>query len=144
MARVDFAFGASDRVTQAARTTLRHVAKGARVFAYSTQAPRLESFDQALWTIDDIAFVPHEPLGERATPGLRVYLVNAQSWGLLRETIGPGDWLLNLDDDCPPSIEGIDRVLEIVTEDDLDRELARTRWRHYQQLGAELHAHKLI
>lgn len=141
--RVDFAFGAADRVAQAARTTLRQATKGVRVFAYCTDTKRLGQFDQALWAVDDTAFVAHEMFNDRATPNLPVYLVDQAGWAFLPKAIKPEDWLLNLDDECPPLFDGLRRVLEIVSNEDSDRQRARSRWRQYQQHGADLHAHKL-
>jgi len=71
MTRVDFAFNADARVAQAARSTLKHVARGARLFVYCDDPERLNAFDQALWTVEDTGFVPHEPLTEASMPMCR-------------------------------------------------------------------------
>ena len=143
MTRVDFAFGAPDRMTQAARTTMRQVLKGTRVFVYCTDADRLKAFGQLLWTVDDTAFVPHEVLTAKVDDQVPVYLVSQPTWSLFESTVREADWLINLDNDCPPDLKALTRVLEIVSQDALDIEQARARWRHYQAHGAKLQAHKL-
>lgn len=144
MTRVDFAFDADSRVAQAARSTLRHVARGARVYAYCDDTQRLEQFDQSLWTVDDTAFIGREWLRqEGSTLDVPVYLVTQSTWPLIAPQVSSQDWLLNLDDDCPPEVTLFTRTLEIVTSDDQDKQLARQRWRQYQSLGLELHAHRL-
>jgi len=141
--RVDFAFGARDRLVQAAQTAVRQVSKGARVFVYSSDAARLKAFGQLLWTHEDTSFVPHEVLSSSLDDHVPVYVVNEATWPLLQPAIRDTDWLINLNDDCPPDLQSLTRVLEIVSQDTVDIEQARARWRHYQTLGAQLHAHKL-
>jgi len=142
MTRVDFAFNADARVAQAARSTLRHVARGARLFVYCDDPDRLKAFDLALWSTQDTTFVPHEMLHD-GIDDLPVYLVDQASWPLVAARATDTDWLVNLDDDCPPEATLFTRVLEIVSQEDTDRELARARWRQYQAMGADLHAHQL-
>jgi len=143
MTRVDFAFGARDRLKQAAETTGRQVRKGARVFVYSPDSQRLKAYGQLLWTLDETSFVPHEALGSGLDDHTPVYLVGETEWSLLQPVVRDTDWLINLADDCPPDVQFLSRVLEIVSQDAVDAEQARARWRHYQTLGLELHAHKL-
>lgn len=143
MTRVDFAFGAHDRLVQAAQTTVRQVSKGARVFVYASDAARLKAYGQLLWTHEDTSFVPHETLGPSLDDQVPVYLVSQATWPLLHRAIRDTDWLINLNDDCPPDLQSLTRVLEIVSQDTVDIEQARARWRHYQTLGAQLQAHKL-
>ena len=52
-------------------------------------------------------------------------------------------WLLNLSDDCPPNLGSVNRVLEIVSEDEDDKLAARARWSVYKTQGHELKAHRL-
>lgn len=143
MTRVDFAFDANDRVQQAARSILRHVARGARLFVYCDDPDRLTQIDQALWSVNDTSFVPHERLLDEQTEDLPVYLVDQAAWPLIARRVTQADWLVNLDDDCPPEPTLFSRVLEIVSRDELDRQQARQRWRQYQAMGLDLHAHQL-
>lgn len=141
--RVDFAFDADSRVQQAARSILRHVARGARLFVYCDDPDRTKEIDQALWSTDDTAFVPHERLCDENNDPLPVWLVDQAAWPLVATRVSEADWLVNLDDDCPPEPSLFTRVLEIVTTSEVDRQSARERWRQYQSMGLELHAHQL-
>lgn len=144
MTRVDFAFNATDRIDQAALSTLRHVARGARVFVYCDEPARLDQFSQRLWSLNDTAFVPHERLDQNTdTEHLAVLLVDQANWPLLVTRVKPEDWLLNLDDQCPPEVTLFTRVLEVVSSVDHDKQLARARWRQYQTMGLVLEAHQL-
>lgn len=143
MTRVDFAFDADHRVAQAARSILRHVARGSRLFVYCDDPDRMKQIDQALWTASDTAFVPHEPLIEGSAEELPVFLVDQAAWPLVADRVNESDWLVNLDDQCPPEPTLFARVLEIVSSDQTDRQEARERWRQYQAMGLDLHAHPL-
>lgn len=147
MLRVDFAFGAHDRIAQAVRTTERHVRKGTPLMVFCDDEQRLDRYDQQLWALEDTAFVAHERLTAHALEGLKVYLIDTASWPLLSAKLATAPyqsaWLLNLDDQLPPEPQALSRILEVVGPDDDDREKARKRWRQYQQLGADLHSHRL-
>jgi DNA polymerase-3 subunit chi len=145
--RVDFAFGAHDRIAQAVRTTQRHVDKGTPLMVFCDDEQRLERYDDQLWALEDTAFVAHERLSPHALEGLKVYLVDTESWPLLPAKLATvpyqSAWLLNLADQLPPEPQALSRILEVVGPEDDDREKARIRWRQYQRLGADLHSHRL-
>lgn len=142
--RVDFAFDAHERISQAVRTTVKQVSRGNRILVYCDEISRLNQFDAALWSLPGTAFIAHEFLGGDEQPDLPVYLVDAgMDWQASCDLLGTGFWLLNLSDDCPPLTQPIPRILEIVSADPQDRALARSRWRIYQQAGYALHAHQL-
>jgi DNA polymerase-3 subunit chi len=43
----------------------------------------------------------------------------------------------------PPGFERFDRLIEVVTTDAEDRNIARTRWRHYTEHGYTITRHDL-
>lgn len=135
--RVDFAFGAADRLLKACEVTQKQVAAGRRLVVYSGNAARLRKFDRLLWQFEATAFVPHvmadDPLAER-TPVLLCAAAPSP------ELAGEGCWLLNLDTECPPGGQQFERILEIVSGHPDDKAAARQRWRSYQESGFELRA----
>lgn len=142
MTRIDFAFGATERITQACQTSLRQYLAGQRLLVYCTDAARLKAFDQKLWSVDEAAFVPHVSADDPAAPDTPIWLVaNNLPQALARAPAKA--WLLNLDDQCPPGIEHVVRVLEIVSDEDEDKAAARERWRLYQAGGHEVKSFRL-
>ena len=142
MARIDFAFGASERLTQACQTVLRQYLAGQRVIIYCPDGPRLEAFDRMLWALEDTAFVPHVKIDDATSANTAIVMVQEN----LDKALDRADehtWLLNLADTCPPNIGKIKRVLEIVSDDDSDKIAARARWAVYKAAGHELKAHRL-
>ncbi|MFO7746823.1 MAG: DNA polymerase III subunit chi [Orrella sp.] len=148
MLRVDFAFDAHDRVAQAVRTTLRQVGRGTPIMVFCDDKARLDRYAQQLWAQqEDTGFMAHERLTPEATEGLSVYLIDTSLWPLLASKLTTEpyqqSWLLNLDDAPPPEAGIFQRVLEIVSQEPEEREYARERWRFYQELGAQIHSHRL-
>jgi len=135
--KVDFAFGAADRLLKACEVTRKQVAAGRRLVVYTSNEARLNKFDRLLWRFEATAFVPHvmasDPLADR-TP---VLLEARQPDPSLA---ADGAWLLNLDTECPPGAEHYARILEIVSGHPEDKAAARQRWRAYQNIGFELRA----
>jgi len=142
MARINFAFGATERITQACQTSLKQYLAGQKMVVYCSDVARLRQYDQKLWAVDQAAFVPHvwaeDPLASR-TP---IVLVSKDLERVL-EGLSPDTWLLNLDDACPPTCGTLQRVLEIVSDVPEDKEAARQRWRNYQAAGHDLKSYSL-
>ena len=142
MARIDFAFGATEKIAQACQTTLKQYLAGHRLLVYCSDALRLKAFDTKLWAVEPTAFVPHvmasDPLSEH-TP---VWLVSSDLEQALARAPAEA-WLLNLDEHCPPTLGRTARVLEIVSDDEEDKTAARQRWAHYKANGHDLKAHRL-
>ena len=142
MARIDFAFGATEKIAQACQTTLKQYLAGHKLLVYCSNAARLKAYDTKLWAVEPTAFVPHvmvtDPLAEQ-TP---IWLVSGDlEQALARAPVDA--WLLNLDEHGPPALGNTARVLEIVSEDEDDKAAARARWAHYKAAGHELKAHRL-
>lgn len=137
MARVDFAFGAADRLRAACGVVRKHYQAGHSVVVYSRDAPLLERFNQMLWGVAPTAFVPHvfvdDPLAAQ-TPVLLTSMPPAAE---------PKAWLLNLDAQCPPGCEQFERVLEIVSQEEEEIRAARERWKQYKSQGHDVLAHDI-
>jgi len=141
MARIDFAFGASDRLRAACDAAYKHYRKGGRLVVYCTDQTLLERFDLMLWGFEATAFVPHVLADDALAPQTPVWLSSKP----IQPPAGPGPavWLLNLDEDCAPGAEHYERVLEIVPQDEASVQAGRKRWRQYKSQGHDLHAHDL-
>ena len=142
MARIDFAFGAADKLSQACQTTRRLYLAGHTLLVFCSDRPQLKAFDQKLWAVDEAAFIPHvmahDPLA-LTTPVILACENLTQVLGQI-----PADtWLLNLDEQCPPDTAALTRILEIVSDDDANKAQARVRWRAYQLAGHDLRSHRL-
>jgi DNA polymerase-3 subunit chi len=131
--RIDFHFNVDHRVHYACRVTRKARAADKRLVVVAGDADRLAQFDQALWTFSALDFLPHvyadSPLAA-ATPILLT----------LDVTVAPAsDVLLTLYDEAPPAFgelfERYERVIEVVSRDETDRERARARFKTYRERG---------
>ncbi|AYR19992.1 DNA polymerase III subunit chi [Alcaligenes faecalis] len=138
MSRVDFAFGAPDRLRTACEVVRKHYEAGRQVVVYLSDARQLARFDRLLWGFESTAFVPHVGVEDPLAATTPVLLTSAAPVPTDEQS-----WLLNLDAQCPPGFEQFARILEIVSEREADRTQARERWRVYQTQGCQVHAHKL-
>lgn len=143
MTRIDFAFGAQDRLRMACEVIRKHYLAGRELVIYTQDKQKLARFDRLLWGFDATAFIPHVSADDPLAGQTAVLLTST-------EPVPPTDkgtkykpWLINLDLNCPPGAERFERVLEIVSNHDDDKQAARERWRQYKEAGHDLHAHDI-
>ena len=141
MTEIDFHFNAPDKVSHTCRLLRKAVvARGSRLVV-TGRAQLLDAIDSALWQMTPSDFVAH--CRSDAEPH-----VAERSAVLLTESTGDvlaqqRQVLVNLGDDVPAGFERFERLIEIVTSDESDRQLARRRWRHYADRGYALKQHDL-
>lgn len=140
MARVDFAFGAPNRLRLACDVARKHYLAGRRLLVYCRDDGMLARFDRLLWGFEPTAFVPHVRAGDPLEADTPVVLAQAITPAALPGDPGEAPWLLNLDVETPPHAERFGRILEIVSGRDDDRQAARQRWRAYETAGHTLRA----
>jgi DNA polymerase-3 subunit chi len=135
---IDFHFNTPDKVNYACRLLRKAVAaRGARVVVVG-EAVLLEEVDRALWQISPVDFVAH--CRDDAAPG-----VLARSPVVLStrgDDASPHhEILLNLGAVVPAGFGRFERLIDIVSDDEADRLVARARWRHYADRGYAITRH---
>lgn len=139
MTEVTFHFNAPDKIGHACRLLRKAVASGARV-AVTGEERLLRELDTALWTFSPLEFVAHcmEP-GSTAPVLAASPVVLAQS-----PRMSPHQQVLvNLGGNVPDGFERFERLIEVVTVDDEDRQQGRQRWKHYADRGYAITRHDL-
>ena len=138
MARIEFHFNAPALVGYTCRLLRKVHARGLRAQVIG-HASTLAQLDQALWTFAPLEFLPHCTV-QAPAPMLQVSAV------LLAEAPS-ADWhrqvLINLGEGVPAGFEGFERMIDVVSVDELHRAQGRERWREYARLGHELVRHDL-
>lgn len=139
MARIEFHFNAPALVSYTCRLLRKVQGRGLRAQVVG-HASTLAQLDHALWTFAPLDFLTHCQ-AQAPAPML------ASSSVLLTE-IPVADWhrqvLINLGENVPEGLEGFERIIDVVTVDDLLRAQGRQRWRQYASLGHELLRHDLL
>ncbi|KTD65061.1 DNA polymerase III subunit chi [Legionella shakespearei] len=139
--RVDFYLLASNeadvRGLVACRLLEKAYYKGHRIFVFCTDQHQAEYIDELLWTFRDDSFVPHNLQGEGPEPPPPIQI------GYDKEPRGFNDILLNFSATIPPFYSKFKRVIELVANDETEKELSRAHYKEYRAKGCELHTHNI-
>ena len=141
MTEIAFHFNVADRNDYTCRL-VRKVARSGASVVLAGPAPTLAHFDRALWTFDELEFLPHvllqpgQPMAHRL-PVVNVWLVQDASESSHHEV------LVNLGAEAPAGFESFAKLIEVVTPDEDDRAAARLRWKHYASRGYAITRHEV-
>ena len=141
MTEISFYFNVASRTAYACRLLRRAHSKGIAV-AVAGPAEALDEIDRELWSFAPAEFLPHS----------RIDRADEVPQALHATTIWLGEnpidaplhsALLNLGPLPPPAFETFERMFEIVTLDEADREAARGRWKTYARRGYPIKRHEV-
>lgn len=132
MTRIDFYTGAQNRVQVACQLVGKALDRGLKVIVRAPDESTAGRLDELLWTLPALSFVPHCRDGHRLAERTPVVVATAPP-GVKHD-----DLLINLAPDTPDYFSRFQRLIEIVTDDEGDRELARSRYRFYRDRGYEI------
>ena len=139
MTEVAFHFNAPDKLAYACRLLRKAAGVGARV-AVTAEGEFLQRLDTALWTFSPLDFVAHAT--DRQGPAL----LEASPVALVGSPLDAPhhEVLLNLCDAVPEGFERFERLIEVVSLDEADRQRARDRWKHYAARGYAIERKDLV
>jgi len=105
-------------------------------------ADALNEIDRELWTFAAPEFLAHGWI-ERAVD-VPASLHATTIWLGANPIDAPRhDGLLNLGNETPPAFETFERVFEVVSVDEVDRQAARERWKAYARRGYPIKRHEV-
>jgi DNA polymerase-3 subunit chi len=137
MTEVQFHFNVPDRLLYACRLLRKALRSGAGGVAVSGPMGTLSRLDPLLWTFDPQEFIPHVLV--RDPKALPSRLQRTPIWLVERAEQGAHlPVLVHLGDEPAEGFESFQRLVEIVSTDDPQREAARRRWKHYAGRGYAL------
>jgi len=139
MTEVAFHFNAPDKLAYACRLLRKAVAGGSRVVV-TAPAEALARLDTLLWTFSQTDFIAHarQPAEAQLLAASPVVLTETPAQDLPHHQV-----LLNLGAQVPAGFDRYERLIEVVSLDDEDRQQARGRWKHYTDLGYQIIRHDL-
>lgn len=139
MTEVAFHFNVPDKLGYACRLLRKAHGAGSRVVV-TGEAELLRTLDTQLWTFSAVEFIPHclaASAGEALVSASPVLLAETPRGTPHQEV------LVNLGGAVPEGFERFERLIELVTPDDADRQQARGRWKHYADRGYAITRHDL-
>ena len=141
MTDIAFHFNAPDKLAYACRLLRKAVASGAKVVV-TGEGATLQALDTLLWTFSALEFVPHCRAGSPAEQlAVSPVVLAAQVEG--GPVLPHHQVLLNLGAHIAAGFERFERVIEVVTLDEHDRQNARQRWKQYTDSGYSITRHDL-
>lgn len=138
MTSIDFYFNAQDRLDVACRLAGKALQQKKRLLIYAPQPELAQRIDRLLWTSHAVSFIPHCAAHDPLAAETPVLIAADDS-----EPAHACEVLINLSGDCPPFFERHERLLEIVSQEDTEREAGRARFKFYRDRGYEIRNHDL-
>jgi len=108
-----------------------------QIFVLCQDLKQTHALDELLWTFKDISFIPHNIIGEGPEPQPPIQLGFEDIPKAHRDIIV----VLKHHDFTEPN--KYRRIIEIVGNNEKDKENARNNYRRYRELGCQLHSHNL-
>lgn len=133
MTQVFFYHGASDKLAAAcALIGGAHAKKKAMVICVP-DAGMADSLDRLLWTQSQLSFIPHCRAASPLAAETPILIADSLA------SLPAGERLMNLGAGIPDGFERFDNLVEVVGQDEVDRDAARQRVRQYKERGFEVH-----
>jgi len=108
-----------------------------RVYIHTHSKEHASSLDSLLWTYNQDSFLPHDIITGNNAFDSPIAL------GFDKILHYHYDVLINLSQNVPIFFTQFDRIAEFVCTDNANKSLARSRFRHYQQLGHHIDTHHI-
>lgn len=132
MTKVFFYHNVQDRLGAACSLLAKLCAQKKECTVFAPLPERYQTLDRLLWTHAPLSFLPH--CDARAALAAETPILLAQELTAPRQR----QRLLNLDDAIPPNFMHFANVLELVSQNEADRQHARQRFRDYKAQGCEI------
>ena len=139
--RVDFYIVSAEDETAKLQFLCRLLEKAYKqkhqIFVLCHNQAQTHELDELLWTFKDISFIPHNILGEGPEPAPPIQL------GYTTIPATHRDIIIALKHHQIEEPKKYRRIIEIVANNEADKENARINYRRYRELGCQLHSHDL-
>jgi len=137
---IGFHFNTPDKVNYACRLVRKAVsARGLRVIVVG-EAQMLEAVDAALWQLAPSDFIAHCRGDAQAHMVARSPVILSAE-GADAASLPHREMLVNLGAEVPAGFERFERLIDIVSDEAGDRQIGRSRWRHYADRGYTIQPH---
>lgn len=137
MTRIDFYLDVEDKIPFIGRLCAKVLQQKLRMLIYAPEASVASAVNKTLWTQPAISFVPHcqDTDSLAAETPILITQDNAQ--------LPHDEVLLNLHREQPPHFSRFQRLIEIVSCEETDKQDARNRFKFYRDRGYEIHQHPM-
>ena len=137
MTEVLFYTHANDKLQTACTLTAKALARKMRVMLFTADPAATDHLSSLLWSVPSTGFTPHCRSEDRLAP-ITPVILDHRAEPLVHDQV-----LINLCGETPSFFRRFQRLVEIVSLEEADREAARTRFRFYRDRGYEIRTHQL-
>ncbi|MBS1188363.1 MAG: polymerase chi subunit, HolC [Rhodocyclaceae bacterium] len=132
MTQVFFYHGAADKLAAACSLLGKSCAQKKPVLVYAPQPDVANLLDRLLWTQPALGFVPHCRADSALADETPILIADSL------ERLPQDQRLMNLGPAVPPGFSRFQSLIEVVGQDDEDRNAARDRVKFYRDRGYEV------
>lgn len=132
MTKVFFYHGASDKIAAACALISGAWAKRRPILVYAPDPAVADGIDRLLWTRDQLSFVPHCRADSPLATETPILIADRL------DRIAQDERLMNLSNEIPRAYERFQSLIEVVGQDEDERQAARERVRQYKMQGCEV------
>ncbi|MDR1311363.1 MAG: DNA polymerase III subunit chi [Burkholderiaceae bacterium] len=134
MTRIEFRTHIKDKLDYVCRWARKAltVKPDVRVVLFVRDSAQLLKLDEALWTFSDHDFLPHAEAGTPHASHSPILLACDNA------VLPHQEILVNLSPSVPPFFARFERLIELVSTDEEDRQAGKQRYVHYRQRGYTL------
>ncbi len=147
MTRIDFHYNVPDKLHYCCRLSRKILRAGQRAVLFHDDDAVIAQLDTLLWTFASTDFVPHVRARDALagqTPLLLASSVDLNpDASALDQHLAHNDILVHLSANAPPSFASFTRLIEVVSQDESDRVVARARVKHYRERGYVVQMHDM-
>lgn len=137
MTQIDFYANVADKLATACRLVAKGYSRGNRIVVLCPDTLTAQQIDRMLWTSPTTGFLPHcapnHPLA-----GVTPVIVDPLGEAPIHDQL-----LVNLRAEWPPFFGRFERLIEIVSDDEEDKQQARARFKFYRDRGYAIRTHDL-
>jgi DNA polymerase-3 subunit chi len=137
MTQIDFYTHVQDKQLLACKLSAKALEQGLHVLVLTSDESDAVRMDRMLWSVPATGFLPHCRARDELAAVTPV-IVDHDPGELAHEQV-----LLNLSGGRPAFFSRFQRLIEIVSADEADREAARERFRFYRDRGYEIRSHDM-
>ncbi|MDY7546862.1 DNA polymerase III subunit chi [Glaciimonas sp. CA11.2] len=133
MTQIDFHTNIPDKFLYTCRLVRKARMAQCQIVILTSNAEDLATMDRTLWTFSEHDFVPHVVANDPLAQQTPVILTDDETIVLPHHQV-----LINLSGNTPSHFARFERMFEIVTLNETDKNNSRERYRFYQQRGYQL------
>jgi len=133
MTRIDFHSNVPQKIAYVCRLVRKAHGAGSKIVLRASNAQELQQLDQALWAFSEQDFLPHVSAGDALAAQPPIILTDRDDIELPHHQV-----LINLSDQTPSNFARFERMLEIVADQEAERNAGRERYRFYKERGYPL------